>query len=453
MSEGEAHTYFIPPVNTAVGTVKSFDEVLLNSDRVVREHKIDQRSMLDDLDILMPLEIRINATAMLDWDVRPEDPEDPQQVAKAAACRKAMERVWRFEQFRRNLGQSVFFGHAANQLVWKRSATPIIGESEDGAAVAQIRYHPARWLPLHPDSVLFDANGTPVVRVRATTKDSPFGTRVSTPEGAGLRPTELGRKMLVVAAMNIEAGDFELPQQLATMFAGKSLRDRMFQAWYIKQQVLKSAVWFTQRLAWGTTIGRYREGSLKERDMVIAAIKNLSDRTATVMPASGDPNETVPGIEHFEPTGTGWQAYRELVVEYYVKRIQQMILGQTLTTGSESVGLGSNTSETHERTFARIVRMDAMAIDSAITEDVVHAIESVNWPGEEPVCRFHSLVERMDEPKFLEQIGKLVELGLPVAADDVRDRLHLRKPDPEDEQIGGRVETGFGVDLFGGGAG
>jgi phage gp29-like protein len=442
--------YLVPPIQGTMGAVASFDHIFRNPDSAYQFERAEQRRMRMDLDIAIPLEQRMLTSSLLDWDIEPDDAEDSAQVAKAAAIRKAIGKIERFEQFRRNLQLAVFYGHSANQLIWKEYAKPIVGADDDDTAEASIRFVPSKWVPIHPDSVNFSTTGDPVVKVRATYDNPLLGEIVHTENARAIKPNEVGRMMLVVNVMNLEAGDFELPMEAGTVFSGRTLRSILFESWYLKQSVLKMAVRFTERLAWGTIIGEYRQGNAPEKQQMIDIIQNMMNDVAIALPRVGDDSEAPPNIRILEAGGTGWESFDKLVNGYFGDRFQKMILGQTLTTTTGGTGLGSGVAEAHESTFARIIRMDAASLDSSLTCDLIHAIERVNWPKDDPCCRFVSLVDRMEDEKFMQQIGEAVGLGLTVRADDVRKRLQLRKPQPEEETLGGRVDSDIPLDLFSG---
>lgn len=445
---------FLPTPDQLVQShLTGYRDILFNPDVAFRENRQLQRKMRLDPDVANPLELRLAAVCLLDQRVIPEDPENPEHVAECDATLKALQGMKRWLWLLYNLDEAIWYGNSAASLVYAdlqdddrvRGSGKVYAGGRERKAEAVIRYAPVRWVPLHPDSILFDKYGNPLLKINPVRWTGPAELREATPEGAfAVRLTPEQESCFVSHVARIGAGDYEEPYETATPYKGRGLRSDLWFIWFMKQSFMAQMLNFAERLGSGNFVGRYPFGNDQARKAMIEALQAIVREVAVAMPqfptADG---KDVYGIDVLEPKGTGWQVFPQLW-DAFSERIQKRIIGQEAVMNGVASGLNTNTAETHAETFHKILTLDAKTLAESITEGIVRPLCRANFVGRRR-HRFEFAVDDVDPREFMEAVSKFIDAGGEVGKRAVRERLGLPEPDPNDpdDVLGGAGLGGF----------
>ena len=120
-----------------------------------------------------------------------------------------------------------------------------------------------------------------------------------------------------------------------------------------------------ERFGSGLNIWFYTEGDEVSRAEVKSIAENQSQGTAVLFPRPKDKNLAGPGFEHVELTGQGIDHARKILEDYFEAKLRTFIIGQNLSSGTASTGLGSGVADLHTDTKADIIRCDALNLADA----------------------------------------------------------------------------------------
>lgn len=179
---------------------------------------------------------------------------------------------------------------------------------------------------------------------------------------------------------------------------------------------------FTQTYGQPLRVGKYdASASEQDRETLFRAVANIAGDCAAIIPESMM-------IEFIETgsLGSSLDLY-ERRADWYDKQVSKAVLGQTATTDAETGGLGSG--KEHRMVQEDIERADAKALAAVLNRDLVRPYVHLNWPGH---GKFPRIViarpETEDLKKLSDALAPLVDRGLEVDADDIRDKFGLRQP-------------------------
>lgn len=430
-----------------MGLYASASRILQNPDLAYRIQRTYQRQMRNDPCIDSNLEARMLAVRSLGWTIEPEDPEDPIQRARAAALDKAIRRIPRFNQALRWMLMSVWYGHSAVNFAYQRLArpvtTPVLEKPDDPdsepTGEEQVVIAPTKWLPLHPDSVEFRTDGAVAVKVNQTRLSDPSQYEIvqSPTSGPSVLLNPAQRAATVVTISAAEAPDWFDQFETALPYSGRGLRSALIQYWMVKQATLQAAVRFTERLSGGLSVGKYPSGNDEARDAMRQVLNNLLVDANILMPVPGGMDEHQWGVEFPGPDGaSGWETFDRMLGRME-GAIKERIIGQELTSGTASTGMGSGVAEAHERTFARIVKDDALSLSDDLSDQLVATMVMANWPDETARYRFAVQVDDENLDELMKFAEAYTRMGGTLDADELRRRAGLRAPRAGGEVLGG----------------
>ncbi|MEQ5870235.1 DUF935 domain-containing protein [Sagittula sp. NFXS13] len=179
---------------------------------------------------------------------------------------------------------------------------------------------------------------------------------------------------------------------------------------------------FTQTYGQPLRLGRYPAGSSDDdQSTLMRAVANIAGDCAAIIPDGMSIDFVQTG-----QVGASSDLY-ERRADWLDKQVSKAVLGQTATTDAEVGGLGSG--KEHRLVQEDIERADAKALSAVINRDLVRPFVRMNFPGHD---RFPRVViarpEAEDITAWMSNVSTAVELGLPVAEEDVYTKLGLRQP-------------------------
>ena len=391
--------------------VSHFTKVLRRSDMALRKDRKLQRQMRRDPDVMGPLFQRQSAVALLDWEIKPEDEDDPTQIEQAATLEKIIKtNLQKPFEFFSTLLDAVWYGPAAVQM------TPIM---KDGYVV------PGDWFPIHSDTLAFTEYGDLSVYVGLRYE----GEKETGPYGQIHMLDDEERKLVILHTHGRQGPDYEVPEEAAFAYAGRGLRDVVWWYWMMKQTALQFWMTWIERYGMGIRVGTYPDGNNAAKDVMEEVLQNLVGDVSVVIPRQPGENRDAYSIDVQEPSSGHAKTFADLIEGYLAGQIKELIIGQTATTEATATGLGSSVGDQHAETFRRIVQGDALNLADSITRELVWRYHEMNFGETEYKPRFRFSLEKNDPREFMEAVRGFVELGGEVSQRQAREILGLTEPE------------------------
>ncbi|ESY41919.1 hypothetical protein X747_14895 [Mesorhizobium sp. LNJC384A00] len=174
-------------------------------------------------------------------------------------------------------------------------------------------------------------------------------------------------------------------------------------------------------------LGKYDAGaSNDDKDILLKAVSNIGVDYAAIVPQS----MTVDFIEA-KISGTH-QLYKERA-DWLDQQVSKVVLGQTATT--DAIAGGHAVGKTHDGVREDIEKADARQLAGTLNRDLVRPLIDLNFGPQKKYPRICiGRPEQIDTKALVDNVAKLVPLGLKVGMSTMRDRIGL--PDPaEDEEL------------------
>lgn len=204
-------------------------------------------------------------------------------------------------------------------------------------------------------------------------------------------------------------------------------------SWMCKAYTLKDWMAFVETYGLPLRLGRYGPNATAEDVQVLfRAVANIGTDAAAVLPDSMQ-------IE-FEngPSVTGDRVFENLA-RYVDEQISKGVLGQTMTSDNGSSEAQANV---HNEVRHDIAAADARGISASLNRDLVRPYVDLNFGVQ---ANYPKLIIEISEPEdvkaWVESAVSLAEAGLLIAARDLRGKMRLSEPKPDDEVIGGAAKA------------
>lgn len=438
----------VPHVDTFIARWASVSKIYVNPDEAYQQSRTDASNMRRDPDIMEPLQQRLYATALLDWQVTPEDQHNPEQKDYCDQLTQIVERTPYFRDMLHVLLQAAWFGkYGVNVLYHWDDRRPSWMACR-------------KWIPVHGDKIRYawDTNQAGIMSGKVPEdKERRFSD-----EGQTAMLSERDRLGYIIHRHEVEDGDFFEGRSAGSIY-GVGLRTRVYWTWYLKQELTRWLMNWAQRAGTGFTIFYYESGNDKQREEVRTAAEQNQNENVIIMPRSSEGKQQGAGIERVEVSANGVQFFKEVLEGYFGDKIRRMIIGQTMTSKTGQTGLGSNVAEIHQDTFDMIVKFDALRLAETLTREFLWVIQDWTFPGCTWRPKFEFVLESREPADVLEAAEKFVNLGGQVIEDEVREVCGFRRPEKGDKLLqpqkqepsmagmGGMGAPGFGVPQNGNG--
>ena len=421
-----------PPFASVVELQRSyithFTKVLRRSDMALRKDRRLQRQMRRDPDVMSPLFQRQSAVALLDWEIKPEDEDDQNQVEQAATLEKLIKtNLQKPFEFFSTLLDATWYGPAAVQM------TP---EMRDGYVV------PGEWMPIHSDTLAFTEYGDLSIYVGLRYD----GEKDTGPYGMIHTLDEDERKLVILHTHGRQGPDYEVPEEAAFAYAGRGLRDVVWFYWMMKQTALQFWMTWIERYGMGIRVGTYPDGNNAAKDVMEEVLQNLVGDVSVVIPRQPGENRDAYSIDVQEPSSGHAKTFADLIEGYLAGQIKELIIGQTATTEATSTGLGSSVGDQHAETFRRIIHGDALNLADSLTREMVWRYHEMNFGDTNYRPRFQFSLEKNDPKEFMEAVRGFVELGGDVSQRQAREILGLTEPEEGEPVLSSQQEQEIAAD-------
>lgn len=364
-----------------------FDEAKLHS----RENA--ERIRLDPV-IDACMRLLTEAVTLVPHHLEPDDDEDPIQVEWATRIQKRIATMPGF----------LFAKH------WLADEGAFVGR-----AGAKVRY---QWVPKRDKVWMLPTGFQPVAGDKLSIKwNGQIGIYVQ----AGFTgPTEVGsearsyvltpedRESFICHQFEPTDASYWKPQK-AGAIGGLGLRDKLYWLWALKQRVWGMSMDFLQWFAKGIMIFYFRGGNDEHRQEMQSYIEAQNGNSALLLPWWSHDAGFRP-VESIQPSMANAQFLQSLVTDYFDTLIRQLILGQTLTSGTAPTGLGSGVASAHQGTFDNKVKYHCMALDETFTRDLLGPLYRANAPGV-PVGRWVSEIDDPNTQQMFDNARAIYEMG------------------------------------------
>lgn len=204
--------------------------------------------------------------------------------------------------------------------------------------------------------------------------------------------------------------------------------------WLFKNLDIKGWVQLAEVYGMPLRIGKYGAGAgEKDKQALLRAVRNIASDAAAIIPSSMM-------LEFAEAKISGNITLHEGLARFLDQQVSKGVLGQTGTTDT---GQYVGTATAHEHVRQDIEEADARQLAAALNRDLVRPIIDLNFGTQKAYPRLRIFrPDSEDVAKLVENVTKLVPLGLKVGMSTMRDKLGLPDPDPDEELLTAPGKTG-----------
>lgn len=400
--------------------------------RFGRDHAVRMRN---DAFLMGLLQERKLAVASLPWHLEVPDERDPRQTAVRDALTRTIRDVPFLDRLLWALLEAIWYGRHAVQIKWGWEA-----DGPTGRRVLTAR----EWQPVNGDKIGHHFDGTPYVLVYGGEPDALRGARTTYTTVAKAVDLVGGwRERFVIHRHEQDDADY-FDVEAADAAHGVGVRSRVFWLNWVRLEYGSWLSDYLERIGLGLTVWYYELGNPKSKELVTQAAEEQSGRVNLILPRSAGGKDAA-GVERIETPATGAEVIR-LLQEPLRDDITRYVVGQTLSHQAESTGLGSKVADLHAQTKHKIAAFDARLLAATLTgydrePGLVSMMQKWSFPETLPGrpggfrVRWVFDVEKEENKEKLDAIKTVVDLRIPVKADEVRAAAGLSKPAAGDEVV------------------
>nr|WP_294547663.1 DUF935 family protein [uncultured Rhodopila sp.] len=200
--------------------------------------------------------------------------------------------------------------------------------------------------------------------------------------------------------------------------------------WMYSMFTLRDWALFTQAYGMPLRVGRYGpEASATDKSVLWKAVSSIAGDVAAIIPKSME-------IEFAKDTDrkAGAELY-EKRLDWLDRTVSKVVLGGT--AGTDAISGGHAVGRQHRQVEQDVERFDAGLLGTTITRQLVQPMISFTFgPQTEgyPTIQIGQ-PDQVPLNEFITGVAAGVPLGMRVRADDVRERLGLKAPEPGDEVL------------------
>lgn len=176
-------------------------------------------------------------------------------------------------------------------------------------------------------------------------------------------------------------------------------------------------------------LGKYGPGATEaDKDVLLQAVSSIGTDFAAIVPVSM-------AIELVEAKISGTHELYERREDWLDRQVSKLVLGQTSTTdaqrGSYAVG------KVHDGVRDDIEKADAKVLAKTLKRDLVRPLVDLNFGPQKryPILKI-GRPDEVDVTALVDNVAKLVPLGLKVGMATMRDLIGLPDPDADEELLG-----------------
>lgn len=322
LSNGDLFTQNAVSMLYRLGKQPDIDEILRKAG--VSRHRL--KILLDDDEIAQAVETRIDALLATPFSIEPSD------TTEAILLMKELKK-W-YTEIALGAINALFFGYSVQEAVYEDKTDGYIGLSWIGEK-------PLQWFePKNDGRLIYRAEGT-------------------------------GREQEVDQTLK-----FFLTQRKATYEQpyGRALLSNLYWLNFFKQNGFKFWAKFLERFGTPILLGKCKNAETDEMNMAL-----LNAHAQSVMSIDGDDDVQILSAASSGSAGTSFEAFNNVLI----RQIQKVVLGQTLTSGTD--GTGSRAlGEVHENVRKDKLHSDIRLVTPTL-QAVVNALCEINNWGEHEI--------------------------------------------------------------------
>ena len=202
------------------------------------------------------------------------------------------------------------------------------------------------------------------------------------------------RDQFIIHTHEVDDADY-FEGEMAGAVHGVGLRNWIYWAWWLRDEMLSWAVDFMKKIGTlGLLVFWYELGNKTAKSEAELNAKRASKDVALVMgrPSGRNrpPGASIISRAHYE----GVEALQRMIQDYFEHHMERLIVGQTLSAGTEGSGLGgTGVAKLHEDTKFQLLQFDADNLAETLTDDLVGPMLRLNVPNADFGIRFEFNVE------------------------------------------------------------
>ncbi len=202
-------------------------------------------------------------------------------------------------------------------------------------------------------------------------------------------------------------------------------------AWMFKAFTQRDWAIFTQTYGQPVRLGKFASSaSQADKDALYRAVANIAGDMAAIIPEGMD-------IEFIESknVGTGSELY-ERRADWLDSQVSKAVLGQTGTTDSKKGGLGDGGNKVHKAVEEDIEKADCKGLAATLNRDLIRPWVDLEHGPQKRYPRLKIGRPEAEDLKLLAEVLDIfVPLGMRVSASEVRDKIGLADPGPQDQLL------------------
>lgn len=358
--------FVLPHVEQFSGIFQSGQKTYLPTyDEAMRNSRVNARVMRLDPIIDACMRLRAYPTALLPFHIKPNDGQNKPEATAAATAESLLASMPGFLYGKRWLLEAIFVGRSGLKIRWEK-------DYQRGRTWEL----PAEFEPVAGDKLVYTWDRQVGIRVNGSFSGDTVNDGWS--RAYVLNPTE--REQMIVHNFEPEDADYYLPQEAGAIF-GRGLRDKLYWIWALKQKTWQQATDFLRWFANGLLVAYFESGNDEHRKAVESYVSGQLGNSVWLFPRTKDGAPNFRPIERFDVSTASPAFLQQLITEYFDEIIRQLIVGQTLTSGTAATGLGSGVAAAHQTTFDQIVKYDSVGLGETLTRDLLRPFYANNFPG------------------------------------------------------------------------
>ena len=389
-------------------------------------------AMRRDCYIRSLLQERAMPTVNRKWQIVGDSKTDPTQVATAKALTAITKLTPHLKRQLKYLCEATWYGRYGSQIVWRQRRV-----------LGQDRWCVVRHKPVNGDKIQYQWDGTPCVAISTQIAGQfPPDAIINTDRMPVLRLIrDSWRQQFIIHRHEVDDADY-FDGEMAGAVEGVGLRTVIYWAWWLRDEMLSWAVDFMRRVGtMGLLIFPYEAGNDASKQKAEENAQAVCEKTAMTMPVhlDGRGGNALAPI-HITSNTQGIDALQRMIADYFEAHIERMIVGQSMSSGTDSSGSlgGTGRAEFAENTKFQLLHYDADNLAETLTSDLIAPMMKLNFPQFDFPMRLEFQVEDPDQKEKAESVKSLAPLGVTFDLDEVRELTGMSKPADGAETIGGK---------------
>ncbi|WP_336801549.1 DUF935 domain-containing protein [Kaistia sp. MMO-174] len=195
-------------------------------------------------------------------------------------------------------------------------------------------------------------------------------------------------------------------------------------AFLLQSLALKDWAAFAEVYGMPMRVGKYHpSASEADKRTLLRAVASISNDAAAIMPTGMD-------IEFHEVSGSQGEAVFGGLLGYLDRSVSKLVVGQTMTS-DDGASLGQ--AKIHNEVRLDILRADCRQLCTTVNRDIIPYFVAMNFGPQDAYPRLAMSVAEPEDIKALtEAVDILVPLGLKVSQREMRERIGLSEPAPDE---------------------